>query len=92
MEPGETVVFSWIVWPDKQTADAAMARMPEDSRWETVMPDADQVFSMKRMIFGGFEPLLETSRVDSAFLRDICLAKSIPQGLSLCGWQSSKGL
>lgn len=57
-EPDETVVFSWIVWPDKQTADAAMAKMREDSRWGEIMPNADEVFSMKRMMFGGFEPLL----------------------------------
>ncbi|CTQ71634.1 DUF1428 domain-containing protein [Roseibium alexandrii] len=58
--PDETVVFSWIIWPDKTTADAAMGKMEEDPRWGEIMPNADEVFSLKRMIFGGFEPLLET--------------------------------
>jgi len=56
----ETVVFSWIVWPDKQTAEACMAKMEEDPRWEQAMPNAADVFSLKRMIYGGFEPILTT--------------------------------
>jgi len=57
-EADETVVFSWIVWPDKATADACMATMESDPRWEETMPNAGEVFSLKRMIFGGFEPLV----------------------------------
>ncbi|GAA0780841.1 DUF1428 domain-containing protein [Roseibium denhamense] len=58
-ETGETVVLSWIIWPDKETADACMGKMPEDPRWEEVMPNAGEVFSLKRMMFGGFEPIFE---------------------------------
>ena len=47
----ETVVFSWIEWPDKATADACMGTMESDPRWkEMTMP-----FDGKRMMFGGFE-------------------------------------
>ena len=55
-QDGEAVVFSWIVWPDKATADACWGAMESDPRWrETVaMP-----FDGKRMIFGGFEPVFE---------------------------------
>lgn len=60
-EPDETVVFSWIVWPDKDTCDAAISRMQEDPRWEEVMPNAAEVFNLKRMIFGGFEPIFQDS-------------------------------
>lgn len=52
----ETVVFSWIEWPDKATRDAAMEKMRSDPRFpgETPMP-----FDGKRMIFGGFEPVVD---------------------------------
>lgn len=56
----ESVVFSWIEWPDKATRDAAMAgmaeRMKDDARWDPArnpMP-----FDGKRMIFGGFDPVV----------------------------------
>ena len=53
----ETVVFAWIVWPDKATADAAEKAMMADDG----MPD-DAPFDMKRMIFGGFVPLFQMGR------------------------------
>ena len=54
---GETVVFSWIEWPDKTTRDAGMQKMMSDPRMDpqkTPMP-----FDGKRMIFGGFAPVVE---------------------------------
>jgi uncharacterized protein YbaA (DUF1428 family) len=50
----ETVVFSWIEWPDKATRDAAMAKMQSDDRMMGPMP-----FDGKRMIYGGFAPILD---------------------------------
>ncbi len=57
-EKDETVVFSWIVWPDKATRDAGMKASMEDERFAAMGPDA-MPFDGKRMIFGGFEVLLE---------------------------------
>ncbi len=55
--PGETVVFSWIVWPSKGARDAGWAAMMEDPR---MSEDANPMpFDGKRMIFGGFESVLE---------------------------------
>ena len=54
-EADETVVFSWIVWPDKTTSDAAEKRMMDDPRFK----DMPMPFDGKRMIFGGFETLFE---------------------------------
>jgi uncharacterized protein YbaA (DUF1428 family) len=53
---GETVVFSWIEWPDKATRDAGMKKAMEDPRMQ---PNGEMPFDGKRMIFGGFAPLLD---------------------------------
>ncbi len=51
----ESVVFSWVEWPDKATRDAGMAKLMEDPR----MPAASEMpFDGKRMIFGGFTPVV----------------------------------
>ncbi|MBN8187075.1 MAG: DUF1428 domain-containing protein [Salipiger thiooxidans] len=54
-EDGEAVVFSWILWPDKATADACWASMDTDPRWR----EMDMPFDGKRMIYGNFETLFE---------------------------------
>ncbi|QOW19255.1 DUF1428 domain-containing protein [Lysobacter ciconiae] len=52
----EEVVFSWIEWPDKATRDAAMEKMMKDERMD---PQANPMpFDGKRMIYGGFEPVV----------------------------------
>ena len=56
LEDGETVVFSWLIWPDKATADAAWQKMMDDPR----MKDMDMPFDGKRMMWGGFEPVFES--------------------------------
>tara|TARA_R110002033_G_scaffold33117_2_gene70309 strand:+ start:72 stop:455 length:384 start_codon:yes stop_codon:yes gene_type:complete len=60
----ESVVFSWIEWPDKATREDGMAKL------ETMMEDPDNAdprmdpvknpmpFDGKRMIFGGFQPVV----------------------------------
>jgi uncharacterized protein YbaA (DUF1428 family) len=54
----ETVVFSWIVWPSRQVRDQGMAKVMADPR---VQPDKNPMpFDGKRVIFGGFEVLVET--------------------------------
>lgn len=60
-EAGETVLFSWIEWPDKATRDAAMARMMDpDNRDPRIDPALNPMpFDGKRMIFGGFVPVVD---------------------------------
>ena len=54
--PGENVVFAWIVWPSKAVRDAASKKIMEDPRMQ---PGDDMPFDGKRLIYGGFEILLE---------------------------------
>ncbi len=56
-EDGEVVVFSWIEYPSKEVRDAANQKMMNDPRmkeWGQQMP-----FDGKRMIFGGFVPIVD---------------------------------
>ena len=55
LEDGEAVVFSWLVWPDKKTADDAWAKMQEDP----AMANMDMPFDGKRMMWGGFETIFQ---------------------------------
>lgn len=52
---GETVVFAWLTWPDKATADRCEASMESDRRWQ----EMEMPFDGRRMIFGGFEAIVE---------------------------------
>lgn len=54
-EPDETVVFSWILWPDKAVADAAEQKMMTDPRFQ----DMEMPFDGKRMVVGGFETIFQ---------------------------------
>jgi len=61
----ESIVFSWIEWPDKATRDAAMTKLtaqmegkePADPRMDPTLNPMP--FDGKRMIFGGFESLVD---------------------------------
>jgi uncharacterized protein YbaA (DUF1428 family) len=57
-EPGETVVFSWVVWPSKEVRDAGSKAMMADPRMQK-MDMKNVPFDGKRMILGGFEVLLD---------------------------------
>jgi len=57
-EEGETVVFSFIEWPDKQTRDEAWARIMQD---ESLKPTDPMPFNGQRMFWGGFEPILDSN-------------------------------
>jgi uncharacterized protein YbaA (DUF1428 family) len=57
-EAGEVVVFSWIVWPSKAARDAGNKKVMEDPRSKDM--GSNMPFDGKRMIFGGFDLLLDT--------------------------------
>lgn len=54
----ETVVFSWIEWPSKEARDKGNAAVAADPR--TVQaPDELNLMDPKRMIYGGFVPIVD---------------------------------
>jgi uncharacterized protein YbaA (DUF1428 family) len=56
-QPDETVVFSWIVWPSRQARDEGMKKVMDDPR---LKPEANPMpFDGKRLIYGGFEVLVD---------------------------------
>ena len=55
--PEETVVFSWIVWPSRQVRDVGMKKAMEDPRMN--MDPKTLPFDGQRMIFGGFQVIVE---------------------------------
>jgi uncharacterized protein YbaA (DUF1428 family) len=56
-EEGEGLIFSWIVWPSREAREAGNAKIMADPRMQ---PSAEMPFDMKRLIFGGFEVLVDT--------------------------------
>ena len=49
----ESVIFSWVEWPDKATRTAGQERL--FAEMDAHMKDNPMPFDAKRMIFGGFE-------------------------------------
>ena len=52
----EVVVFSWVEYPSKEVRDAANQKLMTDPRMQNM---ADMPFDGKRMIFGGFAPIVD---------------------------------
>jgi uncharacterized protein YbaA (DUF1428 family) len=62
-EADEDVIFSWIEWPDKETRDKAYAVMMDpDTKDPRMDPEKNPMpFDGKRMIWGGFRPVVVMS-------------------------------
>ncbi|WP_337016279.1 DUF1428 domain-containing protein [Leclercia sp. AS011] len=56
-EENEEVVFSWIEYPSRAVRDEANQKMMNDPRMKEF--GESMPFDGKRMIFGGFSPLLD---------------------------------
>jgi uncharacterized protein YbaA (DUF1428 family) len=53
----ETVVFSWVTWPSKAVRDEGMKKVMADPRMHP--GDSPMPFDGQRMIYGGFEVIVE---------------------------------
>jgi uncharacterized protein YbaA (DUF1428 family) len=58
-KPGETVVFSWIVYKNKAQRDRVNAKVMKDPRLNAMMDAKSMPFDAKRMSFGGFERVVD---------------------------------
>ena len=59
VKPGETVVFSWILFKSRAHRDKVNAKVMADPRLAAMMNPKDTPFDAKRMIYGGFESLVK---------------------------------
>ena len=57
-EDGETVVFSFIEWPDKAARDEAWKAIMAD---ESLKPEGEMPFAGQRMFWGGFDKIVDTA-------------------------------
>jgi uncharacterized protein YbaA (DUF1428 family) len=56
-QENETVVFSWVIWPSKDARDNGWQNIMGDPR---MSPENNPMpFDGKRMIYGGFEAILD---------------------------------
>ncbi len=58
-KPGETVVFSWILFKSRAHRDRVNAKVMKDPRLATMMDAKSMPFDAKRMVYGGFKVLVD---------------------------------
>jgi uncharacterized protein YbaA (DUF1428 family) len=58
-KPGETVVFSWIVYKSRAHRDRVNAKVMKDPRLAKMMDPKAMPFDSRRMVYGGFKVLVD---------------------------------
>jgi uncharacterized protein YbaA (DUF1428 family) len=58
-KPGETVLFSWIVYKSRTHRDRVNARVMKDPRLAAMMAGKAMPFNPRRMSYGGFKVLVD---------------------------------
>jgi uncharacterized protein YbaA (DUF1428 family) len=59
LKRGETVVFSWISFKSRAHRDRVNKKVMEDPRVADMMDSRNSPFDAKRLIYGGFEVLVD---------------------------------
>ncbi len=59
LEADETVVFSWIVYKSRAHRDEVNEKVMKDPRMADMMKPESMLFDGKRMIYGGFEMIVD---------------------------------
>ena len=55
----ETVVFAWVVFKSRAHRDRVNAAVMSDPRLASMMGEFEKLFDCKRMVYGGFDVLVE---------------------------------
>ncbi len=58
LKPGETVVFSYIVYKSRAHRDRVNAKVMKDPRLADMMDPKSLPFDSKRMVYGGFKVMV----------------------------------
>lgn len=58
LKSNETVIFSYIVYKSRKDRDRVMAKVMKDKRLADMMTPGAMPFDGKRMIIGGFKPIV----------------------------------
>ena len=58
-KPGETVVFSWIVFNSRAHRNRVNSKVMKDQRITAMCDPKSMPFDVKRMVYGGFRVLIE---------------------------------
>lgn len=59
VKPGETVVFSYIVYRSREHRDEVNAKVMADPRMKEFCKEGEEPFDCKRMAYGGFRSIVE---------------------------------
>jgi uncharacterized protein YbaA (DUF1428 family) len=59
LKPGETVLFSWIVYRSRAHRDRVNAKAMKDPRLANMADPKSMPFDIKRMAYGGFKILVD---------------------------------
>ena len=59
LKPGETVVFSWVIYKSRKQRDRINAKVMKDPRLADMMDPKKLPFDGKRMFWGGFKTIVE---------------------------------
>jgi uncharacterized protein YbaA (DUF1428 family) len=59
VKPGETVVFSFIVFKSRAHRDKVNAKVMADPRLNEMMGESSMPFELKRMLYGGFKFIVD---------------------------------
>ena|SRR5215510_8025592 len=59
LKPGETVMFSFIVFKSRTHRDRVNKKVMNDPRLAEMTKEGPMPFDMKRMVYGGFKALVD---------------------------------